>query len=102
MFYFSGLFISMVVLGLASYFLGQNPLHFFDNVAFVVVLGGTLAVIVSTKPPYKIKTIINFVLLALKKQNDRSLIVQKCTNYLTGKIVPQNPKTLDELIACQN
>jgi chemotaxis protein MotA len=98
MFYFLGLFISLIVLGLAAFFLEQNPLQFFDNVAFVVVIGGTFSVIVSTKPPYSFKTIMNLVLLGVKRENKRSRVVEKCTNYLTQKIVPQNAKSLDEMI----
>jgi chemotaxis protein MotA len=98
MFYLSGLFISACVLALASYFLDQHPAQFLDSVAVVVVGGGTLAVIISTKPPYPMKVIKNLLIMALKKESQRNSIIKKCTDYLTRKVLPTNPVTLDEQI----
>lgn len=82
--YLAGIIISIFALITSAYFLDQKASYFYDPVALTMVLGGTLAVIVSTMPNLKLKMIGSIIKNGLSSKHRRGETVNRCIAFTQG------------------
>lgn len=83
--YLFGLIISAAALFLSAYFLDQKASYFYDPVALVMVIGGTIAVTVATKPNLKNKNIFKIIANGLDIKHRRNQTAKFCSSFLKGE-----------------
>jgi len=96
--YLLGLLISIIALFLSAYFLDQKASYFYDPVAVVMVLGGTLAVTVATMPNLKIKSILKIIKEGLDVKHRRNETATTCSAFLKGETVKLNSTKIEDKI----
>jgi chemotaxis protein MotA len=81
--YFIGLFVATISIFLSIYNLRQSFTHYYDIVAFTMVIGGTLAVAVIIFPWKNYRDIKeSFKSLTHVSVNDLSVVILECINFL--------------------
>lgn len=88
--YLFGLMISAIALFLSAYFLDQKASYFYDPVALVMVIGGTIAVIVATKPNLKNRNIWKIIKNGLDAKHRRNQTAKLCSSFLKGEKINLN------------
>lgn len=96
--YLLGILISVIALFLSAHFLDQKISYFYDPVAIVMVIGGTLAVTVATKPNLKLKIIFKIIIDGLDVKHRRSETVKICAAFLKGNDFAQKGNKIEEKI----
>ena len=73
----------------ASIHLKQGASNYWDFVAFSVVFGGTVSVLIMTRPKMKVKTLIlNFATYLFGKRKNKLSFVKRCFSAVTEKSLP--------------
>lgn len=96
--YLIGLFISAIALFLSAHFLDQKASYFYDPVALVMVIGGTLAVTVATKPNLNVKSIIKIIKDGLDIKHRRNDTAILCSTFLKGENISFNDRKIEDKI----
>lgn len=96
--YLIGLIISVIALVLSGIVLDQKASYFYDPVALIMVFGGTFAVIVSTKPNLKLKSIIEIIKNGLDVKHRRNETGKMCSRFLKGESSIFNTGKIEEKI----
>ncbi len=81
------IFIALSSIFLAMHHLGQSVTSYFDFVAFVMVLGGTLAVSVTTFPwEYKKDLLQSLRMLFEKEESKYKRVIEQCLQLIRGGV----------------
>ncbi len=81
-----GFFVAVAGLIAASMHLEQGPKDFWDFVAFAVVSGGTLSVLVMTRPKMKLKFLMtNFAYYLFGPKKDKVKFIKRCFKAMTDR-----------------
>lgn len=96
--YFFGLLISTISLILASVFLKQDVKYFFDEVAFIMVIGGTIAVTIATKPNITVITLFKLISKGLRQKHRRQDTANMCADYIKGNYSDKKEDMIENYI----
>ncbi|MBC7715070.1 MAG: MotA/TolQ/ExbB proton channel family protein [Rhizobacter sp.] len=84
-----GFFVAIGALVAASHHLQQGPKDFWDFVAFSVVSGGTISVMLMTRPKLQLKFLAeNFVYYLFGGKKDKLKFIKRCFATVTFKTLP--------------
>ena len=94
-----GLFVAVLALWGAASHLDQSLFLFWDLVAFLMVIMGTISVAIITLPIIKINIIVREIFSSLSSYNKRrEKAVTNSMEVLNGRSPKDNPKRIDEKI----
>lgn len=95
-----GFFVAVTGLIAASMHLQQGPKDFWDFVAFSVVTGGTLSVLVMTRPKMRLKFLFqNFATYLFGGKKNKVLFIKRCFQTISeGKLSDAKTKCIEDKI----
>ncbi len=95
-----GFFVAVAALIAASSHLNQGPKDFWDFVAFAVVSGGTLSVLIMTRPKmHALFLFQNFSIYLFGGKKNKAAFIKKCFKTITdGKIEGHSVKKIEDKI----